>query len=215
LGRPTGARDGAVAEWVASALLGVASGLLPAAREQGHAGWDRRPSHELAGQRIVLVGQGTTGRSAADLLERLGVRVVRVARRPRPGVHGSDELPDLVAGADAVVLLVPLTPDTHHLVDTVLLARMRDGALVVNASRGPVVDTEALLAELRTGRLRAVLDVTDPEPLPADHPLWTAPGCIVSPHVAGATHEARRRSVQAAARALDEYAASAVPGAVR
>jgi len=120
-----------------------------------------------------------------------------------------------VAGADAVVLLVPLTPDTHHLVDAVLLARMRDGALVVNAARGPVVDTAALLAELQAGRLQAVLDVTDPEPLPEDHPLWSAPGCIVSPHVAGATHEAHQRSVLAAARALARYAASVAPGAAR
>jgi phosphoglycerate dehydrogenase-like enzyme len=212
LGRPTGARDGAVAEWVAGALLGVASGVLPAARDQVHARWDRRPSHELAGQRVVVVGQGTTGVAAADLLERLGVQVVRVASRPRPGVHRGDELPDLVAGAAAVVLLIPLTPGTHHLVDAGLLARMRDGALLVNAARGSVVDTAALLAELRAGRLQAVLDVTDPEPLPQDHPLWTAPGCIVSPHVAGATHEARARSVQAAARALAGYAASVSPG---
>src|SRR4051794_34819479 len=111
LGRPVGSRDGAVAEWVAGALLGVASGLLPAARAQQHAGWDRSPSHELAGQRVVVVGQGTTGQAAADLLERLGVRVVRVASRARRGVHGVDELAGLVADADAVVLLVPLTPD--------------------------------------------------------------------------------------------------------
>src|SRR3954465_5132088 len=110
LGRPTGARDRAVAEWVAGALLGIATGLLPATRQQVHARWDRRPSHELAGQRVVVVGQGTTGVAAADLLERLGVQVVRAARHPRAGVHGPDELPDLVAGADAVVLLVPLTP---------------------------------------------------------------------------------------------------------
>jgi phosphoglycerate dehydrogenase-like enzyme len=208
LGRPTGARDGAVAEWVAGALLGMASGLLPAARNQGLAHWDRRPSRELAGQRVVVVGQGTVGQACAARLERLDVRVVRVAARARSGVHGRDELPDLVADADAVVLLVPLTPETHHLVDAGLLARMRDGALLVNAARGPVVDSAALLDELRSGRLRAVLDVTDPEPLPAGHPLWTAPGCIVSPHLAGATHEARQRSVQAAARALAEYAAA-------
>jgi phosphoglycerate dehydrogenase-like enzyme len=212
LGRPTGTRDGAVAEWVAGALLGVASGLLPAARAQVHRRWDRSPSHELAGQRVVVVGQGTTGAAAADLLERLGVRVVRVAERPRPGVHGRDELPDLVTDADAVVLLVPLTPGTHHLVDEGLLSRMREGALLVNAARGPVVDTAALLVELQAGRIRAVLDVTDPEPLPQDHPLWTAPGCIVSPHVAGATHEARARSVRASSRALAGYAASVSPG---
>jgi phosphoglycerate dehydrogenase-like enzyme len=94
-------------------------------------------------------------------------------------------LPALLPQADVVVVMTPLTPSTRHLVDARFLAAMRDGALLVNVARGGVVDTDALLAEVQRGRLRAALDVTDPEPLPSDHPLWTAPGVLISPHVGG------------------------------
>ncbi|MGY2874325.1 phosphoglycerate dehydrogenase-like enzyme [Marmoricola sp. URHA0025 HA25] len=113
--------------------------------------------------------------------------VVRVARHPRPGVHGIDELASLLPDADVVVLIVPGTPQTRHLVDAGFLARMKRGALLVNVSRGSVVDHDALLDALREGRVRAALDVTDPEPLPAGHPLWSAPNLLVSPHVGGAS----------------------------
>lgn len=207
LGRPVGARDNAVAEWVGSALLGTASGLLAAVRCQPEARWTRAASRELRGQRVVVVGRGSTGRATAALLEALGVTVVPVAAHARPGVHGADELPALVATADAVVLLVPATRATEHMVGAALLARMPDGCVLVNASRGTVVDTDALVAELAAGRLRAVLDVTDPEPLPPGHRLWRLPGCAVSPHIAGATHEARARSLRHAAEHLAGYAA--------
>ena len=206
LGRPTGTRDGGVAEWVASALLGVASGLLPAAHDQHREAWTRTPSRELRGQRVVVAGQGSTGRATAALLTALGVEVVAVGAHARPGVHPAAALPDLVAGADALVLLIPATAATAGLVDAALLARMRAGALLVNASRGGVVDTAALLAELENRRLRAVLDVTDPEPLPAGHPLWRAPNCVISPHIAGATHEGRARAVRFAAAQLVRHA---------
>ena len=113
--------------------------------------------------------------------------VRRVARRPRDGVAGFDELPDLLPLADVVVLTVPTTDETRGLVDARFLARMKDGALLVNVARGVVVVTDDLLAELSTGRLRAALDVTDPEPLPGDHPLWSVPGVLISPHVGGNT----------------------------
>jgi phosphoglycerate dehydrogenase-like enzyme len=102
-------------------------------------------------------------------------------------VHPIAELPSLLPDADVVILIVPLTQDTRGLVDAGFLARMKDGALLVNVARGPVVDTDALLAELTAGRLSAAVDVTDPEPLPADHPLWDAPNLLVSPHVGGAS----------------------------
>jgi phosphoglycerate dehydrogenase-like enzyme len=206
LGRPVGARDNAVAEWVGSALLGTASGLLAAVSRQRDARWVRTPSRELRGQRVVVVGQGSTGRATAALLALLGVTVVPVAAHARPGVQGAGALPGLLADADAVVLLVPATPATEGMVDAAMLARMPDGCVLVNASRGTVVDTDALVAELVSGRLRAVLDVTDPEPLPPGHPLWHLPGCALSPHVAGATYEARARSLQHAADHLAGYA---------
>jgi phosphoglycerate dehydrogenase-like enzyme len=113
--------------------------------------------------------------------------VLRVARRPREGVAPMSGLAELLPRADVVVLTVPMTDETVGLVDASFLAAMRDGALLVNVARGPVVVTDALLAELETGRLLAALDVTDPEPLPPAHPLWAAPGLLLSPHVGGNT----------------------------
>ncbi|HEX5967653.1 MAG TPA: NAD(P)-dependent oxidoreductase, partial [Intrasporangium sp.] len=121
------------------------------------------------------------------------VEVTVVASQPRVGddlvdiVHGIDELPVLARSADVLVLILPLSDSTRGLVDADLLAQLPDGALVVNVARGPIVDTDALVAECSSGRLRAALDVTDPEPLPADHPLWRTPGVIITPHVGGAT----------------------------
>ena len=111
---------------------------------------------------------------------------VLVARHARDGVFATDQLPELLPTADIVVLVVPFTDETRHMVDQEFLAKMRDGALLVNAARGPVVVTEALLAELESRRLHAALDVTDPEPLPSEHPLWRAPNLLLTPHVAGA-----------------------------
>src|SRR5829696_1838472 len=134
-----------------------------------------------------------------------------VARRARPDAHGVDELPGLLPDADIVVVVVPLTEATRRLIDAAFLARMRDGALVVNASRGPVADTGALLAELSSGRLRAALDVTDPEPLPADHPLWTAPGLLLTPHVAGSCTGHTQRAYAIAAAEISRFVAGEQP----
>jgi phosphoglycerate dehydrogenase-like enzyme len=119
--------------------------------------------------------------------------VTMVARTARADAHGVDELPVLLPEHDVVVVVVPLTDATRGMVDAAFLARMADGALFVNAARGPVADTDAVLAELRSGRLRAALDVTDPEPLPGDHPLLDAPNLIVLPHLGSATHATRER----------------------
>ena len=122
-------------------------------------------------------------------------------------VHAITELTDLLPGADVVLLIVPLTPETTHLVDDVFLSRMHDGALLVNVARGPVVDTDALLAECASGRLRAALDVTDPEPLPVDHPLWRAPGVLISPHVGGNTSAFLPRARQLVVAQLERHVA--------
>jgi phosphoglycerate dehydrogenase-like enzyme len=206
LSRPVGVRDNGVAEWVCSALLGLASGLLPAVRDQHRRSWCRAMSSELAGSRVVVLGAGSIGLATRDLLVRLGVEVVLVARHRREGVRAVTELGELVAEADALVVLVPVTPETAGLVDAAVLRSMRDGAVLVNAARGQIVDHDALTAEVTNGRLLAVLDVTDPEPLPDDHPLWDAAGCFVSPHIAGATVQGRRRAIEFAARHLAQYA---------
>ena len=135
------------------------------------------------------------------------VAVERVARTARDGVHAIADLPELLPVADVVVILVPVTDETRQLVNKDFLAAMKDGSLLVNVARGVIVDTDALLAELTSGRLRAALDVTDPEPLPAGHPLWQAPGLLLTPHVGGAIHEVRERGYQVVAEQLARLAA--------
>jgi phosphoglycerate dehydrogenase-like enzyme len=150
---------------------------------------------------VLVVGYGRIGRAIARRFAPFEVTLTAVASRARAGdelvphVHGIDELPDLLPDHDVVVVIVPLTDSTRGLVDASLLGGMPDGALLVNVARGPVVDTDALVAECAAGRLRAALDVTDPEPLPEDHPLWTAPGVLITPHVGGATDAMRPRAM--------------------
>ena len=148
----------------------------------------------------MIVGYGSIGRAVERRLAPFGARIGRVARGAREGVEPVERLGEAVAGADVVVVLAPLSDDTRGLVGADVLARMPDGALLVNAGRGPVVDTDALVDAVRAGRIRAALDVTDPEPLPDDHPLWTLDGVFLTPHIAGDTPEAER-AAQALARA--------------
>ena len=142
---------------------------------------------KLGGSTVLLLGYGSIGRAVEDRLEPFGARILRVARRPRAGVATMEALPQLLPQADVVVVLLALTPETQGTIDAGFLGRMRRGALLVNAARGRLVDTGALLRALEDGRVRAVLDVTDPEPLPAGHPLWRAPGVLITPHIAGNT----------------------------
>jgi phosphoglycerate dehydrogenase-like enzyme len=201
-----GARDDPVAEWILGALLGASSGLLQCARERQ---WDdERHNDDLGAWTVLIVGLGSIGRLVEDRLQALGTTVVGVASRPRDGVRGIDELPDLLPQADAVVLLTPLTDRTNGLIGAAELAAMPDGALLVNAARGPVVDTDALLAEVVGPRLRAVLDVTDPEPLPADHPLWDARGVLsITPHVGGDSPVGWQRAAELAGDQLARWLA--------
>jgi phosphoglycerate dehydrogenase-like enzyme len=191
-----GARDVPMAEWVVGALLGAASGLLAGARRST---WVDAESDELHGSRVVILGHGSIGEAVRARLEPFGVEVIGVGRAQL------DELPALLPMADAVVVLAPLTGRTRGMVDAQLLGRMRDGALLVNAGRGAVVDTDALVAELRAGRLRAVLDVVDPEPLPDGHPLWDL-ALTITPHHAGDSKAADARATRLAAEQLGRYA---------
>src|SRR3954451_22890918 len=146
-------------------------------------------THSTVG--FLVLGVGGIGSAIISRLRPFEVSITRVGTRARDDenghVHGVDELSALLPHHDVVVLAAPLTDATRGLVDAGFLAAMPDGALLVNVSRGPVVVTDALLAELSSGRLRAGLDVTDPEPLPPDHPLWRAPNVLISPHVGGDT----------------------------
>lgn len=142
---------------------------------------------ELAGKTVMIVGYGSIGKSIEERLVPFGVNVIRIARTAKPGVEQASKLKELLPTADIIVLIVPLTPETRHLIDADAIARMKQGALLVNAARGPVVDTDALVKALTENRIRAALDVTDPEPLPAGHPLWNAPNLLLTPHVGGSS----------------------------
>jgi phosphoglycerate dehydrogenase-like enzyme len=202
-----GAHDPAVAEWIMSVILAQVRSLPGYAIHQQAGIWAPAASKLLAGQTVVIVGYGSIGQAVERLLTPFGVIVERVARHARQGVSGIDALPALLPRADIVILLVPVTPATTYLADARFLGLMHDHALLVNAARGSIVDTNALLAELTTGRLRAALDVTDPEPLPSGHPLWSAPGLLLTPHVAGLGTQAIPRARAIARDQLARYAA--------
>ncbi|MCW2643312.1 MAG: D-isomer specific 2-hydroxyacid dehydrogenase NAD-binding [Dactylosporangium sp.] len=180
-----GVHDSSTSEWAVTAMLAYLRDFPKFVQAQERRDWAYGPTDELAAKRVLIVGAGSIGAAIARRLEPFEVSLTLVARHARDGVHGVDELPRLLPLADVVVLVVPLTQATTGLVDADFLAAMPDGALLVNAARGPVVDTGALTAELATGRIAAAVDVTDPEPLPADHPLWDMPNLLLTPHVAG------------------------------
>jgi phosphoglycerate dehydrogenase-like enzyme len=194
-----GAHTPATAEWVVTATLAAQRGIPFFVREQDAHRWTFATHRSLHGAGVLVVGAGDIGREVARMMAPFDVEVTFVARTARDGVRATADLPELLPHADVVVLVVPVTPETTGLVDTAFLAAMKDDALLVNAARGVVVDTEALTVELTTGRLRAALDVTDPEPLPPDHPLWSAPGLLLTPHVGGETPQTGARAAAAVA----------------
>jgi phosphoglycerate dehydrogenase-like enzyme len=177
--------DTSTAELAVTLTLAALRGIPDFVRDQESRRWRPVRNDALADKTVLIVGYGGIGRAIERRLAGFEVDVLRVARQAREGVATPAELPELLPRADVVILCTPLTAETRSMVDKDFLARMRDNALLVNVSRGPVVDTAALLAELTAGRLRAALDVTDPEPPPPDHPLWDAPNLLVSPHVGG------------------------------
>ena len=171
-----GAHTPSTAEWAMAATLAAQRGIPFFTREQDAGRWTFRRQHTLFGARVLVVGAGDIGTSIGRMLDGFGVEVEFVARTARAGVHATSELPRLLPEADVVLLVVPVTPETTGMVDAAVLAALKDGARLVNAARGGVVDPGALLA---------ALDVTDPEPLPPGHPLWSAPGLLLTPHVGG------------------------------
>ncbi|MEV5985002.1 2-hydroxyacid dehydrogenase [Streptomyces sp. NPDC052051] len=187
-----GVHDASTAELALTLILSSLRGIPDFVRGQDREEWREGFRPALADRSVLIVGYGSVGAAIEDRLVPFELaRVARVARRERDTarglVHPISRLSELLPDADVVVLATPLTDTTKGLVNADFLARMKDGALLVNVARGAVVDTRALLAEVKARRLTAALDVTDPEPLPAGHPLWHAPGVLVSPHVGGAT----------------------------
>jgi phosphoglycerate dehydrogenase-like enzyme len=202
-----GAHTPATAEWAVAATLAAQRGIPQFTRQQDAGRWELQTEHSLVGARVLMVGAGDIGRTIGRMMAGFDVDVTWVARTAREGVHAFGDLPDLLPHADVVVLIVPVTPETTGMVDAAFLAAMQDDALLVNAARGVVVDTDALLAELTAGRLRAAVDVTDPEPLPEGHPLWTAPGLLLTPHVAGAVPDTNARAAAAVTEQLQRVLA--------
>jgi phosphoglycerate dehydrogenase-like enzyme len=211
LSNARGAHGGATAELAATGLLAVYREVPQFLANQAGHRWDQHPTETLDGKRVLVLGAGDLAQSLRSQLEPFGATVTLVGRSARDGVRSFDEVPGLLAGHDAVILMVPYNDQTHHLADAAFLARMPDQAVLVNVARGPVVDTNALLAELTAGRLRAVLDVTDPEPLPADHPLWDAPGVLIFPHVGGNTAGMTDRAWRVVAEQIGAFAAGQEP----
>jgi phosphoglycerate dehydrogenase-like enzyme len=202
-----GVHDASTAELAVTLTLAALRGIPEFVRGQDAREWRFGAFDALADKTVLILGHGGVGSAVERRLAGFEVEVLRVARHAREGVATLAELPELLPRADVVVLCTPLTDETRGLVDAEFLGRMRDGALLVNVSRGPVVRTDALLAELRAGRLRAALDVTDPEPPPADHPLWTAPGLLISPHVGGNSTAFLPRAKRLIVAQLARYAA--------
>ncbi|MEV7793629.1 2-hydroxyacid dehydrogenase [Streptomyces sp. NPDC087512] len=194
-----GVHEASTAELTLTLILASLRGVPDFVRAQDRGEWLGGFRPALADRNVLIVGYGSIGAAIEDRLVPFEVaRVARVARSARTTargpVHPLTELPALLRESDVVILSTPLTEQTRGLVDADFLARMKDGALLVNVARGPVVDTKALLAELESGRITAALDVTDPEPLPPGHPLWQAPGVLVSPHAGGPTSAFRPRA---------------------
>lgn len=203
-----GVHDIPVAEWIVAAILASLKYIPFYVRMQATGDWKQRigaetlylETHpgeqpkmppaladELTGKTVLIVGHGSIGRATEERLRPFDVTMLRIGRRRREGVEPEDRLDDLLAQADVVILLVPLTEQTRGFINRERLAAMKHGALLVNAARGPVVDTDALVEALHAGRIHAAVDVTDPEPLPTGHPLWSAPNLLITPHIAGSS----------------------------
>ena len=199
-----GVHDIPTAEWAVSAVLAMQKYLPFYAEVQRQGDWNRRLqakeiyrlSHgkeagppalvdEVADTSILIVGYGSIGQAIEARLAPFGPKFLRVARSPREGVEPVSKLDDLLVKADIVILIMPLTSETRHLFDANRLAKLKPGALLVNAARGAIVDTDALLDALNGKKIRAAIDVADPEPLPLGHPLWKASNLLITPHVAG------------------------------
>jgi len=202
-----GIHGGSTAELAVGGLIALRRGLAHFLDEQRAERWDQIRTDGLDGARVLVLGVGDIGGRIATAVGAFGAQTSLVGHTAREGVHALAEVRGLLPHHDVVVIALPLNDDTRHLVDAGFLAALPDGAALVNIARGAIVDTDALLAELNRGRLRAFLDVTDPEPLPAGHPLWHAPNLLLTPHVGGGTRGWERRAQRLMHDQLQRYLA--------
>jgi phosphoglycerate dehydrogenase-like enzyme len=207
--------EASTAELTVALILASQRGLPDFVRAERTGEWLQSQRPSLADRRVLLIGYGGVGAAIEARLLPFEVEVTRVASKAREDerghIHGIDELPALLPEAEIVIVVVPLTDGTRGLVDDTFLSALPDDALVVNVARGPVADTEALVRHASSGRIRLALDVTDPEPLPADHPLWSLPNVLVSPHIGGATTAMLPRMARLLRRQIEHLQAGEEP----
>lgn len=204
-----GVHDASTAELAVGLILATYRRLPRAVQNQERGEWPssyEELDDSLADRTVLILGYGSIGEALERRLDGFECDIIRVARRARDGVHPITELPELLPKADVVVLLTPATDETRGMVDAKFLAQLKDGALLINVARGVIVDTDALVAELSTERIRAALDVTDPEPLPDGHPLWSAPNVLINPHRGGASTAFSPRVARLVRAQLERYA---------
>ncbi len=180
-----GVHDASTAELAVALSIASRRGFAAFARDQVDQRWGHERMSSLADSNIAIVGYGNIGKTIARMLSNFEVTITAFSKSGRDGALTLDHYDRLLPTFDVIILIVPLNDQTHHLMNAARLASMKDGAALINVARGPVVDTDALIAELNSGRITAGLDVTDPEPLPAGHPLWSAKNVIITPHVGG------------------------------
>ncbi|GAA1467273.1 dehydrogenase [Microbacterium thalassium] len=207
--------EASTAELAVALTLAAQRSIPDFVRAQGEHRWAAQFTQSLADRRVLLLGYGGVGKAVAARLAGFEVDVTAVASRARTedgvSVHGVDELGELLPSAEIVIVSLPGGDSTRGFVDDAFLSALPDGALLVNVGRGSLVDTDALVDHLQRGRLRAALDVTDPEPLPADHPLWSAPGAVIAPHVGGASSAMRPRIARLVRRQIERMLAGEEP----
>ena len=184
-------------------------------RAQDEHRWAQRFSDSLADRRVVLLGFGGVGKAIASRLAGFEVELSAIATRARfedgVTVHAIDDLHMALADADVLIASLPGGDETRNVIDDAALSALPDGALVVNVGRGALIDTNALVDHVSRGRIRAALDVTDPEPPPAGHPLWSLPGVLISPHVGGASTAMKPRIARLIRRQIDRMLAGEPP----
>jgi phosphoglycerate dehydrogenase-like enzyme len=223
-----GAHNICTAEWTLAAILSMLKYFPMYYDIQREGKWKRRfeaPPHfsaitgdkrpwyppvmleELTGKTVLLVGYGSIGKDIERMLAPFHVEVLRVARsaRTHPEVHAVSELESLLPRAEVVVLILPSTDESKGLIGSRQFKLMKQGTLLVNAARGPIVQTDALVEALNSGRIRAAIDVTDPEPLPDGHPLWSCPNLMITPHIGGSSIQFAPRALRTAADELRRY----------
>jgi phosphoglycerate dehydrogenase-like enzyme len=202
-----GVHDGAVSEWILSVTLAILRRIPDYQRLQARGAIERTTTDSLVGKTVLILGYGSIGKAVERLMQPFDVNFIKVALHARPDVHPVRELPDLLPAAQILIILTPLTDLTSGMISADLMRRLPDNAVIVNAARGKIIEQDALLAELRTGRLYAALDATDPDPLPTGHALLSEPGLLYTPHVAAWTRLRHVNEYRFVAQQIHRFAA--------